>query len=123
MPTIDPDKLKAKRSRWYQKNKERILHANANEKADQVRNNHLKRKFGLTLDEWNKEFEKQGRKCASCGAIHPGSQYGWHTDHDHATGKFRGILCRACNIALGLVDDNLEHLQCLIRYLTRTGEL
>lgn len=121
MPTKDPIKLKAKKVRWYQKNKERILIANSTEKAYKIRSAHLKRKFGMTAEEWDKEFDKQGRVCACCGSDQSGSRhrYGWHTDHDHATGKFRAILCRPCNVALGLVDDRTERLRALIVYLER----
>lgn len=38
-------------------------------------------------------------------------------DHDHATGKFRGWLCGACNRALGIVKDNPVVLQRLAEYL------
>lgn len=122
MPTTNPEKLKAKRHRWYVKYRDQILDANATTKADQIRNAHLVRKFGLTLEQWEKKFDEQGRKCASCPATESGSRYGWHTDHDHKTGRFRGILCRACNIALGLVEDDVEHLKFLIAYLERTSD-
>jgi hypothetical protein len=38
-------------------------------------------------------------------------------DHDHKTGKFRGWLCSNCNTALGLVQENKETLQALIKYI------
>lgn len=38
-------------------------------------------------------------------------------DHDHASGKFRGWLCRRCNIALGMAGDSVDRLLLLIRYL------
>jgi len=40
-----------------------------------------------------------------------------HWDHDHASGRFRGWICSACNIALGMVDDSPEILRKLIKYL------
>jgi hypothetical protein len=40
-------------------------------------------------------------------------------DHDHATGKFRGILCFHCNTVLGKVKDSTETLQNMISYLNR----
>jgi hypothetical protein len=120
MPTKDPEKLRAKKSRWYRKNRTRILTANSSSKARKIRSSHLYRKFGLTLEAWEKEFEAQGKRCAACGTFDSGSKYGWHTDHDHRTNQFRGILCRSCNIALGLVSDNIEHLRVLIAYLEKT---
>ena len=121
MPTKDPVKLKAKKQRWYQKNRKRILASNASSKASRIRDGHLRRKFGFGIEAWEKEFDAQGRKCAACGAKESGSKYGWHTDHDHRTKHFRGILCRPCNIALGLVDDEVEHLRVIIAYLEKTS--
>jgi len=40
-------------------------------------------------------------------------------DHDHQTGKFRGWLCMKCNIALGLVNDDIELLKKMIAYLQK----
>ena len=40
-------------------------------------------------------------------------------DHNHKTGKLRGLLCRTCNSALGLVDDNMDWLLNCIEYLRK----
>ena len=40
-------------------------------------------------------------------------------DHSHKTSKFRGWLCNACNVALGLVEDNPEKLRLLADYLEK----
>jgi hypothetical protein len=40
-----------------------------------------------------------------------------HVDHDHATGRVRGVLCLGCNTALGLVRESPERLRALARYL------
>lgn len=93
---------------------------------DRVRSMHLKAKFGLTLVEWEALFESQGRCCAACGSEDPGfkgKRNNWVTDHDHATGEMRGIICGRCNIVLGWLGDTLksvrERSQHLIMYLTR----
>lgn len=55
--------------------------------------------------------------CEACGK-HPGKR-ALHWDHCHKSGAFRGWLCSACNTTLGYVDDSIERLQALIRYLER----
>jgi recombination endonuclease VII len=61
-------------------------------------------KYGLTEEEWNGLFLKQNNVCALCHSPYPRSKKGWHTDHDHETGKVRGILCFPCNYLLGKVE-------------------
>jgi hypothetical protein len=79
---------------------------------------YLKRKYGLTLEQWELLFEAQGRCCAICKSTTPRfNRNWWSTDHDHVTGKFRGILCHKCNCALGNVDDSVYCLQRMVEYL------
>lgn len=81
--------------------------------------NRLKNVYGLTPDQWREVFEEQGSCCATCRAGNAGSKIGWHTDHDHKTGKFRGILCHGCNIALGAAKDSAGALSALAAYVQR----
>jgi hypothetical protein len=55
-------------------------------------------------------LEKQGGKCLCCGTQRPGPQ-GWQVDHDHETGKVRGILCPTCNKGLGFLGDTLSKVR------------
>jgi hypothetical protein len=57
-------------------------------------------------------------RCESCGTKRFGNKH-WSIDHDHKTKKFRGVLCTRCNVALGMVGDNIKRLKNLIRYLKR----
>lgn len=57
-----------------------------------------------------------GEKCEGCGE----SRHSWlHVDHDHKTGKVRGVLCFNCNGALGQVRDNPDLLRRLATYLEK----
>lgn len=85
----------------------------------------LKKRFGITLNQFNEIFELQGRKCACCYTTEPGDKQ-WHVDHDHACcpsgrktcGKcVRGILCRQCNMSLGNAEDNLDRIRNMARFL------
>jgi len=57
-------------------------------------------------------IERQGGVCAACRIDKP-----IHVDHDHVTGKVRGVLCFLCNQALGNVRDSTDRLRLLILYL------
>jgi len=79
---------------------------------------HLKRSYGITLNEYNQMLADQNHKCITCGTTEPGGKHGkFMVDHCHNTGKVRGLLCKGCNIALGEVGDNISTLQKMIQYL------
>ena len=81
-------------------------------------NNHLKRNYGITLNEYNQMLVEQGHRCKTCGTTEPGGKHGkFMVDHSHNTGEIRGLLCKSCNIALGEVGDNINTLQKMIEYL------
>lgn len=55
--------------------------------------------------------------CELCGG--PPGEVALHLDHDHATGVFRGWLCRHCNLGLGNFQDSVVRLFCAMNYLSR----
>lgn len=66
----------------------------------------LSKNFGMTLEDWDTLYFQQDGKCAICERDF--SQIGKtpSVDHDHKTGRIRGLLCPVCNQWLGLVQDN-----------------
>lgn len=73
-------------------------------------------KYGLTPEAWGNLFEKQGGVCAICK--NPETQNKRiSVDHDHETGKVRGLLCNNCNRGLGLLKDSLHTLSAAVEYL------
>lgn len=78
------------------------------------------KKFGLDEAAWNSLFESQGSKCDICGVTE--HKMTWHTDHDHLSGKTRGILCQECNYLLGNAKDNTNTLLSAIEYLVTNGK-
>ncbi len=82
-------------------------------------NTHLKRKYGITLAYKEALLVAQGSKCAACGGSDPKAKQGWHLDHDHKTGKIRGLLCLPCNAIAGYAADNVDHLSLVISYLIK----
>jgi len=89
------------------------------ENPELYRAQHLQRTYGISLDEYQRMLEVQNGHCATCPSDTPGGRGTWHVDHCHSTGKIRGLLCRACNTALGLVKDNPETLRNLASYLEK----
>ncbi len=74
----------------------------------------LKQNYGLTVEDYNERLTAQGGVCAICGKTEKGYL---RVDHDHATGRVRGLLCNYCNVALGQVQDNIATLENMISYL------
>ena len=66
------------------------------------RNHRFKKKYGITVDEYDDMLARQHGACAICGD--PKEKL--HIDHSHETGKVRGLLCMPCNTALGFFRDD-----------------
>jgi len=82
-------------------------------------------KYGLTLLDYYLMFEMQGQVCAICRTDVPvrGRAYDWFAvDHDHKTGKVRGLLCSQCNRGLGSFRDNQIFLATAVEYLQHSTE-
>jgi len=90
---------------------------------DKYRDRHLRRNYGITLAEFNRMVLAQGSKCACCGTDKPGGKHNqWCVDHDHVTGAVRELLCKDCNIVLGIIEDSPEHLQRLLQYIIKHND-
>ena len=74
---------------------------------------------GISPAEFVTAYEAQGGKCLIC--CDPISQMDSAIDHNHQTGEFRGILCKTCNRALGLLRDNPTVLRRAAEYLETRG--
>jgi len=70
----------------------------------------------FTATEYDTLLTQQGGVCAIC-KVAPDNQRKLAVDHCHQTGRVRGLLCTACNVALGYLQDNTERLQRAIQYL------
>lgn len=80
----------------------------------------LLHRYGIHPREWEILFDLQGKRCAICRTDSHGSR-GWNTDHDHKTGKVRGILCWECNNGLGKFKDAPDTLRSAADYLQEQG--
>lgn len=92
---------------------------------DKMRNSTLKKSFGIGLVDYQKMYDNQNGCCAICGGyetvINPAHKHGdtqpLSVDHNHETGKIRGLLCSSCNTSLGGFKDDIQLLQNAIQYL------
>jgi hypothetical protein len=106
------EKRAAYQKKWREANKEKVR-AYDKTYAPAYRR---KRVYGLTDEEFYAMVSAQEGACAACKTVFSATP---HIDHCHATGKVRGLLCRSCNTALGLLRDNVETLDALKEYLLK----
>lgn len=104
---------------WHERNKEkaselrRVWVANNPERVKAIgRKGHLKKEYGLSLEDYDQLVKAQDGKCV-CGSM----TKPLHVDHDHKTGAVRGLLCGPCNRTIGMALESPERLMALVRYL------
>lgn len=73
------------------------------------------KKYGLTFNDFSQMVKDQNGLCAICG--NPCITGILSIDHNHDTGLVRGLLCRKCNIGIGMLNDDVELLEKAIKYL------
>lgn len=73
--------------------------------------------YGITLEQKEALLRAQGGGCAICGKVKHAEISAWNVDHDHDTGRVRGILCMLCNLLLGKAKDDPEILRSAAGYL------
>ena len=111
----NPKRLAIARDTWRSNNMEKVR------KYQRVSN--LRKKFGLSVAEYDAMAGQQNNLCAICGEpetfIHKASKEiaRLAVDHCHITGQIRKLLCKRCNTGLGLFKDNLAILSSVIVYL------
>jgi hypothetical protein len=102
------------------KEKRRLLNK---KRKEQNRELYYKKRYGITLLEYNTLLINQDYRCAICNIPESNIKHGRNTyfavDHCHITGKVRGLLCYKCNSVLGFVNDDIKCLNNAIKYLER----
>lgn len=100
---------KIRHKKWRDANKEKIK--SRNREGDGI-----KHRYGMTLEDYDYMLIEQGGCCLICLSYPlPGKKL--FVDHDHATGRVRGLLCNKCNVMIGLADDDIETLCQAVWYL------
>ena len=82
----------------------------------------LKRNYGVTMEMYLEMLAEQGDRCALCGVSQEEVSVPFVVDHNHETGRVRGLLCNNCNHGLGRFKDSIILLQAAIVYLKKEGD-
>ncbi len=79
---------------------------------------HIKSQYGILPHKYKEMQIAQDNRCAICGDLSPEGKK-LNIDHNHKTGKIRELLCRNCNLALGLLKDSFEVVEKAFLYLKK----
>ncbi len=105
---LNSESLKLYNKKSYEQNKHKKM------------DRRLKREYGITLKEREQLFLSQSCACAICKTPEFELPVALAVDHNHLTGQVRGLLCRKCNMALGLIGDTRESAQDMLNYLDKS---
>ncbi len=100
------------------KNQQFIKYENLPEVKRRQRSLSLKRQYGILLGDYEKMLQQQEGVCKICKnpETHRHKK-NLSVDHCHSEKKVRGLLCHKCNVALGLLNDDIEIITNMINYL------
>jgi hypothetical protein len=123
---------------WYGKNREKAIanaaawrkanleRARATRRArsplirERTRDQHLRRTFGISSEEYDSMLARQGGVCAVCRQP-PKADESFHVDHHDERGGIRGVLCVRCNNALGQLREDVDVAERAVDYLAANG--
>ncbi len=103
--------LREKREKFYKRGRFNLSY------LDRRKDTQLYKKYGISLLEYNKILSKQDECCSICGKHQSLFKKKLMVDHNHSTGQVRGLLCSKCNIGLGYVEESIQILENMIKYL------
>lgn len=79
--------------------------------------NWLKYRYGLSVQDYENLLDSQDCCCAICKKDPTDERL--HIDHDHKTGRIRGLLCGNCNRGIGYMKDSIQNLKSAAEYLSK----
>lgn len=99
---------------------QKLREQNPAELRRRERQSNLRRLYGMELAEYDTMLAAQGGGCAICGETEGGGRWKrrLHVDHDHRTGRIRGLLCHGCNVGVGHFGDRPELFFKAAQYLS-----
>jgi len=109
------EEVRARTSKYNQ----RYAQQNPEIMKQKDRKNMLKRFWNMTTEQYDSMLQKQNGTCAICDKTESNPHKRLCIDHDHTTGKIRGLLCDNHNRAMGLFKDSIADMQKAIEYLKK----
>jgi len=101
----------------YQKTRLCYPHFKEYQKSSMGYRNRLNKNM-MTKEHFQEQWEAQGHKCAICGTTDNTDLQDWSSDHNHITGKLRGVLCIKCNTNVGIIENKgMDYTLSIIDYL------
>lgn len=115
----------AKWRNWYRNNREKHLartHRVYHRDPSRAAGRHLERAYGISIADYERMLAAQGGGCAICRKPPRSEGMRFAVDHDHDTGRIRGLLCHPCNGGLGVFGDSIDGLRRALNYLERAQQ-
>lgn len=116
----NPEKAKEHRKKYATESSDKIKETNKkwmSRNMDKIKSTKLKKAYGITIEQYKEMLHNQNNSCHICSRSQLDLTKSLAVDHNHKTGKVRGLLCSDCNIGLGCFKDNLKFLEIAISYI------
>jgi hypothetical protein len=110
---------------WYENNKERKKEQTKQwrrNNQDKVKDSRLKKRYNISLEDYNQRWENQNNRCAVCGGGLSKKAKGMmkaDTDHCHEYNIVRGIIHSRCNLLVGAIENNPNIVKSAQKYITK----
>ena len=120
--------VKTENTKRYKKNTNKLRNRASTWKSDnpdKVKDRALRDKYGISYQQYCELLTAQSDSCAVCKKhksenikdVRTNKVRSLAVDHNHATNQNRGLLCYGCNLAIGMLKDNIEYAKSLVEYL------
>ena len=112
---LNKEKIRKYKKQYRAANKKKIAESKKKYRAinhEFIKDKKLKKLYKISLEDYKNLCKQQNKLCAICM-----KKKTLVVDHDHETGKVRGLLCNPCNAAIGFLEDDISLLKKAIGYL------
>ena len=86
-----------------------------------VQFSNIYKRYGIDENIYNNMYVEQNGRCKICNRHQSRFSKRLSLDHNHKTGKVRGLLCQACNTSLGLMQENEQSLLKMLLYIKQNN--